>query len=159
MKRCTWSSMGRFATEVSRHLLWCCGAESARLLTQAPNVLNAIEEGRKVAKKQIDIMLWGAWGRGKACPLVPDVHTPSGWPAVSTPVLRALAGKPGAAKKALAELDGADLALPEGGVQALMKPEPRLPADAGGNTLLCCESTLNHGSAFMEPSSGIAVLL
>lgn len=53
---------------------------------------------------------------------MPQVYTPSGWPAVSTPVLRALAGKPGAAKKALAELDGADLALPEGGAQASTKP-------------------------------------
>ena len=41
---------------------------------------------------------------------------------MSTPVLRALAGKPGAAKKALAELDGADLALPEGGAQAVTEP-------------------------------------
>ena len=32
--------------------------------------------------------------------------TPTGWPAVSTPVLRSLAGRPGAAKLALAELTG-----------------------------------------------------
>ena len=61
-----------------------------------------------------------------------QVYTPSGWPAVSTPVLRALAGKPGAAKKALAELDGADLALPEGGVRSpITTPAPRLPAHIG----------------------------
>lgn len=42
---------------------------------QAPNLLNTVEEGRKVAKKQIDITLWGAWGRGEACPLVPEVYT------------------------------------------------------------------------------------
>lgn len=81
-----------------------------------------------MAKKQIDITLWGAWGRGKACPLVPEVYTPSGWPAVSTPVLRALAGRPGAAKKALAELDGADLALPEGGAQAPTKSFTQAPS-------------------------------
>ncbi len=80
-----------------------------------PNDVDFIEEGRKVPKKQMGITLWGAWGRDVACPLKPAVYTASGWPAVSTPVLRALAGKPGAAKKALAELDGADLAVPEGG--------------------------------------------
>lgn len=35
-----------------------------------------------------------------------DIFTASGAPAVSTPVLRSLAGKPGAAKKALLELEG-----------------------------------------------------
>jgi len=35
-----------------------------------------------------------------------QVYTPTGWPAVSTPVLRSLAGRPGAAKLALAELTG-----------------------------------------------------
>ena len=34
------------------------------------------------------------------------VHVVAGWPAVSTPVLRALAGKPGAAKHALEDLYG-----------------------------------------------------
>lgn len=37
-----------------------------------------------------------------------DIYTASGAPAVSTPVLRSLAGKPGAAKKALLELEGED---------------------------------------------------
>jgi hypothetical protein len=75
---------------------------------QAPNVLGRIEEGKKIAKKQMDILIHGLWGRGNPSPLMPEVYTPSGWPAVSTPVLRALAGKPGAAKKALAELEGQD---------------------------------------------------
>ena len=35
---------------------------------------------------------------------------PAGWPAVSTPVLRALAGKPGAAKRALQDQFGAPAA-------------------------------------------------
>lgn len=72
---------------------------------QAPNVDGVIEEGKKKPKKNIDITLWGIWGRGQASPIKPDVYTSTGLPAVSTPVLRALAGKPGAAKKALAELD------------------------------------------------------
>ena len=37
-----------------------------------------------------------------------DIYTASGAPAVSTPVLKSLAGKPGAAKKALLELEGQD---------------------------------------------------
>lgn len=62
-----------------------------------------------MAKKQMDILIHGLWGRNIPSPLVPEVYTPSGWPAVSTPVLRGLAGKPGAAKKALADLEGQDL--------------------------------------------------
>jgi hypothetical protein len=89
----------------------------ARRRVQVPNDLGFIEEGRKAPKKQMGITLWGAWGRDAPCPLRPDVFTPAGWPAVSTPVLRALAGKPGAAKNALAELDGADTAVPEGGAR------------------------------------------
>ena len=187
-----------------------------------------------MAKKQIDITLWGAWGRGEACPLVPEVHTPqrvaildvwvdglgvfdfdfwvrvhffwkggcasslefivccrrgcpclwrrcawccwppgraklrfpcqvytpSGWPAVSTPVLRALAGKPGAAKKALAELDGADLALPEGGAQA--------PTNLPSGCLLMQEAVPSHTFSWPQaspcsgskaPSCGIAACL
>ncbi len=95
----------------------------ARRRAQVPNDLGLIEEGRKAPKKQMGITLWGAWGRDAPCPLRPDVFTPAGWPAVSTPVLRALAGKPGAAKYALAELDGADTAVPEGGAR---------PGPAGG---------------------------
>ena len=73
---------------------------------QAPNVNNIILEGAKRAKKNIDIALWGLWGRGKDSRLTPDVYTPSGWPAVSTPILRGMAGKPGAAKRALQEMEG-----------------------------------------------------
>lgn len=65
-----------------------------------------IEEGRKAPKKNIDITLWSLWGRGRASRLEPEVYTPSGWPAVSTPVLRSLAGKPGAARRELDRLEG-----------------------------------------------------
>ena len=44
-----------------------------------------------------------------SCALQVDIYTASGAPAVSTPVLRSLAGKPGAAKKALLELEGLDV--------------------------------------------------
>ena len=67
-----------------------------------------IEEGKKVAKKQMEITLHGLWGPGEASPLKAEIFTASGAPAVSTPVLRSLAGKPGAAKKALLELEGQD---------------------------------------------------
>ena len=67
-----------------------------------------IEEGKKVAKKQMEITLHGLWGPGVASPLRAEIFTASGAPAVSTPVLRSLAGKPGAAKKALLELEGQD---------------------------------------------------
>ncbi|BDA48148.1 probable DNA polymerase I at C-terminar half [Coccomyxa sp. Obi] len=76
---------------------------------KAPNVLGRKEEGKKVAKKQMDITIHGLWGPGMASPLKPEVYTPSGWPAVSTPVLRGLAGKPGAAKRALLEIYGVEL--------------------------------------------------
>ena len=73
---------------------------------QMPNTQNFIEEGKKVPKKNVDVTLWGLWGRDVATPLVPEVFTAAGWPAVSTAVLRSLAGKPGAAKKALLEMGG-----------------------------------------------------
>ncbi len=111
------------ATRNAGRLFTGVGIPSARLRVQVPNDLGFIEEGRKAPKKQMGITLWGAWGRDAPCPLRPDVFTPAGWPAVSTPVLRALAGKPGAAKNALAELDGADTAVPEGGAR---------PGPAGG---------------------------
>ena len=77
---------------------------------QMPNVEGVIEPGKKKAKKTIDIELHGIWGRGVISPLKPEVFTPSGKPASATPVLRLLAGKPGAAKRALAELDGSVIA-------------------------------------------------
>ena len=80
----------------------------AAWLAQMPNLLGTIEEGKKRAKKTIDVELWGVWGQGVQCPLTPEVYTPSGWPASATPVLRTLAGKPGAAKRALKEMDGVD---------------------------------------------------
>lgn len=80
---------------------------AARCL-QMPNVEGTIEAGKKRAKKNIDVEMHGIWGKGRMSPLKPEVYTPSGWPASSTPVLRSLAGKPGAAKRALAELDGAE---------------------------------------------------
>ena len=82
---------------------------------QAPNEKGIIEEGKKAAKKNVDITLFGLWGRNQPSRLKPEVFTPIGWPAVSTPVLRSLAGKPGAARKALAELDGVSLTNGEGG--------------------------------------------
>ena len=52
--------------------------------------------------KCVDQLICGLWGRGNASPLHVSVYTAGGWPAVSTPVLRSLAGKSGAARKALA---------------------------------------------------------
>lgn len=74
---------------------------------QVPNVAGRIEEGKKAPKKNMAITLFGLWGRNRESPLLPEVYTPSGWPAVSTPVLRSLAGKPGVAKAALDQLRGA----------------------------------------------------
>ncbi len=76
---------------------------------QMPNTIGYIEEGKKRAKKNMDIELHGVWGHSAPTPLLPEVFTPAGWPACSTPVLRTLAGKPGAAKRALAELEGANV--------------------------------------------------
>lgn len=83
---------------------------------QMPNLEGTIEEGKKRAKKTIDIELHGVWGKGVLSPLTPEVFTPSGWPASATPVLRTLAGKPGAAKRALEEMDGATAASSNEGV-------------------------------------------
>jgi DNA polymerase-1 len=58
-------------------------------------------------KKNVDITLHSVWGPGVPSPLTPEVYTPTGAPACSTPVLKALAGRPGAARRALAELEAA----------------------------------------------------
>ncbi len=71
---------------------------------QALNEEGYIEPGKKQPKKHIDFTLTGLWGPQFRSPLDPEVLTASGWPAVSTPVLRKLAGKPGVAKRALEEM-------------------------------------------------------
>lgn len=108
------------------------------MCVQVPNVVGFIEEGKKAAKKQMDITIHGLWGPGAPSPLQADIYTASGWPAVSTPVLRSLAGKPGAAKKALLELEGQDASAapsdPFDGEASCSKPAcdlacvPKLPA-------------------------------
>jgi DNA polymerase-1 len=94
-------------------------AQADALHAQAPNCLGRVEEGKKVAKKQMDIVIHGLWGPDVRSPLQPDVYTASGWPAVSTPVLRGLAGKAGAAKRALHEAEGVPLqTAPDDGARA-----------------------------------------
>jgi DNA polymerase-1 len=73
---------------------------------KVPNQLPP-EEGKK-PKKNMDITLHNVWSRVQKSPLVPDIYTPSGVPACSTPVLKTLAGKPGRARKALADIGAAN---------------------------------------------------
>jgi len=81
------------------------GVPLARVF-KVPNTTGFIEEGKAKPLKNREITLHGVWGPDARSPLEPAVRTPSGAPAVSTPVLRALAGKPGAAKRALDERRG-----------------------------------------------------
>jgi hypothetical protein len=71
---------------------------------QVPNQLPAAE-GEKKAKKNMDINLHSVWGEGVTSPLQPEVYTPAGIPACSTPVLKGLAGKAGRARKELAAVE------------------------------------------------------
>jgi DNA polymerase-1 len=73
---------------------------------KVPNQLPS-EEGKK-PKKNMDITLHNIWGKIQKSPLIPDMYTPSGIPACSTPVLKTLAGKPGRARKALADIGAAN---------------------------------------------------
>ncbi|KAL0051060.1 hypothetical protein WJX82_001248 [Trebouxia sp. C0006] len=78
---------------------------------KAPNTEGWVDPNSKSKKprKNIDFTLHSLWGKQQegATPVIqPEIFTASGWPAVSTPVLRALAGKPGAAKRALHEQYG-----------------------------------------------------
>lgn len=70
---------------------------------KVPNQLPPPEDGKK-PKKNMDITLHSVWGESMVSPLQPEIHTPGGLPACSTPVLKSLAGKPGKARKALVEL-------------------------------------------------------
>lgn len=119
------------------------GKEKPKLLElsrvfKAPNEAGLVEPtsgGGKAApkkpRKTIDIRLHGLWGRAVPSPLRPATFTPSGWPAVSTPVLRGLSGEPGAALRALAELDGGD-----GAAAALPPPVAEGADEAAARALL-----------------------
>jgi hypothetical protein len=82
----------------------CFALSLLLLLLQVPNVDGLKREEDKRAKKNWDIVLHSVWGPGQKTPLVPEVFTPAGVPACSTPVLKSLAGKAGKARKKLAEL-------------------------------------------------------
>ena len=85
---------------------------------KVPNQLPP-EEGKK-AKKTMEITLHNVWSRTQKSPLVPEIYTPSGVPACSTPVLKTLAGKPGRARKALADIGAAsEAANNAAGLEAL----------------------------------------
>ncbi|PSC72198.1 DNA polymerase I chloroplastic mitochondrial [Micractinium conductrix] len=71
---------------------------------KVPNVDGLIKEGAKRANKTIDITLHSVWGPQERTRLEPEVFTPAGVPACSTPVLKSLAGKAGKARKRLLEL-------------------------------------------------------
>ena len=88
--------------------------ESLTPNVQTANVDGFIEEGKKVARKHIEFELHGVWGPNKKSPLKPEQVTPTGWPAVSVPVLRSLAGKPGTARKALSELPDSSISSVDG---------------------------------------------
>jgi len=118
------------------------GTERPKLLElsrvfKAPNEAGLVEPSSEPGKppkkprKTIDIRLHGLWGRARPSPLQPPAFTPSGWPAVSTPVLRALSGEPGAALRALAALDGGD-----GAAAALPPPVAEGADEAAARALL-----------------------
>lgn len=69
---------------------------------KVPNVLPP-EDGKK-AKKNMDITIHNVWSKDVPTKLVPEIYTPAGLPGCSTQVLKTMAGKPGRARKALAQL-------------------------------------------------------
>ena len=96
---------GRFAAEYLLPLPSTLARTDLRLPPlQVPNTEGLVLEGDKKAKKNLDIVLHGVWGREARSPLQPEVYTPARVPACSTPVLKALAGKAGKARRKLAEL-------------------------------------------------------
>ena len=89
-------------------------------------------EGERKPKKNMDIELCNVWGDpGKPSPLIPEVFTPSGAPACSTPVLKSLAGKAGRARTALADLEKRHDPLQ--GIEGLRSGEEQ---DEEGNTVV-----------------------
>lgn len=58
----------------------CCAklaADCPQLPWQLPNEEGFIEEGKKKAKKNLDVPLHGLWGKDEASPLKPEVRQPS----------------------------------------------------------------------------------
>ena len=70
---------------------------------KVPNMLPP-EEGKK-PKKNMDIVLHNIWGKDQPTRLQPEIFTPAGLPGCSTQVLKTMAGKPGRARKALAQVN------------------------------------------------------
>eukprot|EP00889_Picochlorum_renovo_P004618 jgi/Picre1/31648/NNA_006999.t1 len=69
---------------------------------KVPNMLPP-EDGKK-PKKNMDITIHNVWSKDVPTKLVPEIYTPAGLPGCSTQVLKTMAGKPGRARKALAQL-------------------------------------------------------
>jgi hypothetical protein len=78
-------------------------------LRRVPEVPDEPEK-KEMPRRFFDVELHGVWGRGLPGRLTPEAKTAKGTPAVSGAVLKTLAGKPGAAAKALAALREAEAA-------------------------------------------------
>lgn len=77
-------------------------------------------------RRWLDFELHGIWGMGQPGRLTADVKTDKGLAAVSGAVLWSLVGKPGAAAKALAELDAAEAAAAgDGGDNTQQQQQPQ----------------------------------
>eukprot|EP00879_Flechtneria_rotunda_P001581 GHRR01001740.1.p1 GENE.GHRR01001740.1~~GHRR01001740.1.p1 ORF type:complete len:951 (+),score=402.49 GHRR01001740.1:427-2853(+) len=84
-----------------------CAGPSKTFKATNPEYVKWQEAGSvgKRPRRWIDFELYGLWGKDMPGRLAVDVRTEKGIPAVSGAVLRTLAGKPGAAAKALADLN------------------------------------------------------
>ena len=146
-----------------------------------PNTTGYVEPGRegKAPLKNRSIELYGVFGKGESTRFGVDVFTPSGWPAVSTPVLRTLAGKPGAAQSAL-DADsptavGAEVALDyeaegdahalrlepdlaEDGTEGLLGNELPISTDASSEEVLEEQKAGGYGKAYSAFGGGQAGL-
>jgi hypothetical protein len=79
---------------------------------------------KRAARRWIDLELHGIWGRNQPGRLQVDVKTATGAAAVSGAVLLSLVGKPGAAAKALADLDAAEAEAAAAAGNGAGSPDP-----------------------------------
>ncbi|KAK2080515.1 hypothetical protein QBZ16_000368 [Prototheca wickerhamii] len=113
------------------------GAAGVPLLREfkVPNALGISTEPGKKPKKHLAIRLHGVWGEGVPSPLQPSTFTPSGLPGCSTAVLKALAGPPGRAARALAEKYPLDEAEADAAVGLAELVDDGLDEDPGVETV------------------------
>lgn len=102
--------LGRWAHNGGNFCGWIFSWLNTIFVLKCPNPLYEEHIAKnlpgKKPLKNMEYKLHSLWGQDVPSKLTPPITTPSGWPATSSPALKDLVGKPGAAQKLLEEKYG-----------------------------------------------------